>query len=65
MVSVSPDVDREGPTILEQSVLRTIGEEPPSQEWQPEPALARIPAGWSRGPSKTSTARSRSSFAGT
>jgi hypothetical protein len=34
------------PTTLEQSVLRTIGEEPPTHEWRAEEVHARIPAGW-------------------
>jgi len=37
------------PTTLEQSVLRTIGEEPPTHEWQAGEAQARIPAGWPTG----------------
>lgn len=37
------------PTTLEQSVLRTIGEEPLSHEWQAAEALTRIPAGWRAG----------------
>ena len=37
------------PTTLEQSVLRTIGEEPATHEWQPDQAQARIPAGWPSG----------------
>lgn len=37
------------PTTLEQSVLRTIGEEPPTHEWQPESVVTRIPAGWPTG----------------
>lgn len=37
------------PTTLEQSVLRTIGEEPPTHEWQAAAAQARIPAGWPSG----------------
>jgi hypothetical protein len=37
------------PTTLEQSVLRTIGEEPPTHEWQAAEARARIPDGWPNG----------------
>jgi hypothetical protein len=37
------------PQTLEQSVLRTIGEEPPNHEWQPDEVRARIPAGWPTG----------------
>jgi hypothetical protein len=37
------------PTTLEQSVLRTIGEEPPNHEWQPDEARKRIPNGWPTG----------------
>ncbi len=37
------------PTTLEQSVLRTIGEEPPNYEWQAKAVHARIPSGWSTG----------------
>lgn len=37
------------PTTLEQSVLRTIGEEPPTHEWTAEEVGARIPAGWPSG----------------
>ena len=37
------------PTTLHQSVLRTIGEEPPDHEWQSEEARVRIPDGWPTG----------------
>lgn len=37
------------PTTLEQSVLRTIGEEPPTHEWHAAEARARIPADWPTG----------------
>jgi hypothetical protein len=37
------------PTTLHQSVLRTIGEEPPVHEWTPKEAHARIPVGWPTG----------------
>jgi len=37
------------PTTLEQSVLRTIGEEPPNHEWQPQEVQTRIPSGWPTG----------------
>jgi hypothetical protein len=37
------------PTTLEQAVLRTIGEEPPSHEWQASEVAPRIPNGWPTG----------------
>ncbi len=37
------------PSTLEQSVLRTIGEEPPNHEWEPDAVRARIPDGWPTG----------------
>lgn len=37
------------PTTLEQAVLRTIGEEPPSHEWRAADVRPRIPAGWPTG----------------
>ena len=37
------------PQTLEQSVLRTMGEEPSEHEWQPDEVLARLPAGWPTG----------------
>lgn len=37
------------PSTLAQSVLRTMGEEPPTHEWRPEEAQARIPSGWPTG----------------
>ncbi len=37
------------PSTLEQSVLRTIGEEPPSHEWVASEARSRIPDGWPTG----------------
>lgn len=37
------------PTTLEQSVLRTIGEEAPTHEWHADEVRARIPAGWPTG----------------
>ena len=37
------------PQTLEQSVLRTMGEEPPDHEWNPGEVRSRIPAGWPNG----------------
>ena len=37
------------PTTLEQAVLRTIGEEPPTHEWHAPEVLPRIPDGWPTG----------------
>jgi transposase-like protein len=37
------------PTTLEQAVLRTIGEEPPTHEWEARDVRARIPEGWPSG----------------
>lgn len=37
------------PTTLEQAVLRTIGEEPPTHEWRAGEVLPRIPDGWPTG----------------
>lgn len=37
------------PTTLEQSVLRTIGEEPPTHEWEASEVHPRIPSGWPTG----------------
>ncbi len=33
------------PSTLEQSVLRTIGEEPPTHEWEADAVRARLPVG--------------------
>jgi len=37
------------PSTLEQSVLRTIGEEPRTHEWEPAEVRDRIPKGWPTG----------------